>query len=133
MSTYKNQINAARGGVLSRLGAIFGGGGTPSYVGDGQPSHVGGGLFGTPRPTYKVTTVDAAAPLDADAQMSLNGRPMLVIDPEALAAAGKIVLIVPHGMCPVPMPMPMPMPMVDVDGQDACAQGAGVPIVMQQQ
>jgi hypothetical protein len=131
MSTYKNQVNAASGGgLLSRLGAMFGGAGTPAYRGDGQPSHVGGGFFGTATPAYKTTaTVDAAAPIDAEAQVgdaSLIGRPMIVIDPEALAAAGKIVLIVPHGMCAAPTPS------VELYGQDVYAQSGIVQTVTQQ-
>lgn len=130
MSSYKDQMTATSGGVLGRLGAVFGGAATPPYRGDGQPSRGGGGLFSTPTPTYKTTaTASAAAPIDAATQTSdpsLAGRPVIMIDPEALAAAGKIVLIVPHGMGA------MPATSAEPNGQDAFAQSACVETVTQQ-
>lgn len=93
---------ANSGGLLSRLGSYFGGGGTPAYAGDGQqPSSVTrGGLLAVSTPAY------AAAPVRvpiAETQAQEMAAPcveerqavMCPIDPEALAA-GQIAIVIPH-------------------------------------
>jgi hypothetical protein len=101
--TYKGQAQASvatRGGLLARLGAMFGGAGTPRYRGDGQPSPGSGGFFGIATPAYKVTEAAQAAD-GAQAQAGEAAqieRPLIVVDPDALAA-GKIAVIVPRDLC----------------------------------
>jgi len=81
------------GGLLGRLGSIFGGE-TPTYSGDGQPSS-GVGVLGRVTPAY------APAPTPSESieeQLASEEQASCPIDPVALAA-GHIAIVIPRTAC----------------------------------
>ena len=85
---------ATSGGLLERLGSLFGGE-TPTYAGDGQPSSAVG-VLGRVTPAYvPAPTPSQEAQTGLDEMQIASSCP---IDPAALAA-GHIAIVIPRPAC----------------------------------
>jgi len=109
--TYKGAgqlVNGNGGGLLRRLGSVFGGAGTPAYRGDGQPSPGAGGFFGAVTPRYKDSSKALATGEGLTDAVSQSEPTIIPIDRDELAAGkiavidlapGKIAIVVPRDVC----------------------------------
>jgi|SRR5687768_18217838 len=77
------------GGLLGRLGSLFGGV-TPRYVGEGQPTSTGG-ILGSVTPAYMPAPEAEAKPQSDDSRTCAR----CPVDPAALAA-GCIAIVIPQ-------------------------------------